>query len=840
MSLRNVASLYLVRLRGRVGQELLALVGIAVGVSLLFAALVANASLTGSFERLTHGVVGNATLQLTARSSDTISEGMLSETRRLPGVSKAVGILELRGEAAGKRGQRSVLLIGIPPNFGDLGGSLTRGFSYSFLSDVRAMALPTPLVDALGVSLGGSVAFNLNGRERQARLGAKLQRSDVGGMFNSSVAIASLRYAQELADAPGAVSRIFVVPEPGQTSEARRELERLAAGRANVRPADFDTALFTQASVPTSQSTAMFSVFGAMVGFLFAFSAMLLTAPQRRHLIADLDAEGYRPRTILKVLLFDAVVLGVVASALGIALGEQVAQRLFDTTPAFLQYAFTVGSQRIITPGTVALAAAGGVLASCIAVLGPTVSALRDQPRDAEPSEPQNRRRGLVDRSTGAGLVLLGVGILIVVATPTSATIGIAGLGCLTMSMLLLLPAFLHLLVAIFDRVTENVRGVVPFLVSFDLRDRTTQLRSLAVAATGAIAVFASVALQGAHADLLRGLDQTSRDIAGIGDVWARAPGADNLLVTTRFRTSTVRMLDGIGNVAMFRGGFLDIGDRRTRVLGVPLTARPPLSSIQYLDGNPRDAEKRLSEGGWMVISADIAREHALAVGDTFTLPSPVPTTFRVAALSTNLGWPPGSIVINAEDYKQAWGSSDASAIVAQLMPGTSEHEGEIALRAGLDSSSSLDVETSSAFEQTQMLASREGVARLTQIATLVLVSAVLAMAAAMGGLIWQRRGFLAGVKVDGYGTTDMWKALSLEAAILIGAGCAFGAAFGLLGQGLLSRALTSVTGFPVIYSLAAVDALLTCLAVTLAALAMVAIFGQRAASVAPESGLNG
>ncbi|HMJ02560.1 MAG TPA: FtsX-like permease family protein [Conexibacter sp.] len=68
----------------------------------------------------------------------------------------------------------------------------------------------------------------------------------------------------------------------------------------------------------------MFSVFGALVGFLFAFSAMLLTVPNRRRLIDDLDIEGYSPGAILKILLFDALALGIAASVLGILLGGSV------------------------------------------------------------------------------------------------------------------------------------------------------------------------------------------------------------------------------------------------------------------------------------------------------------------------------------------------------------------------------------------------------------------------------------------------------------------------------------------------------------------------------------
>ena len=45
---------------------------------------------------------------------------------------------------------------------------------------------------------------------------------------------------------------------------------------------------------------------------------MLLTVPQRRRLIADLRRDGYPPRTVIAVMMFDAAVLGVLASLLGL------------------------------------------------------------------------------------------------------------------------------------------------------------------------------------------------------------------------------------------------------------------------------------------------------------------------------------------------------------------------------------------------------------------------------------------------------------------------------------------------------------------------------------------
>jgi putative ABC transport system permease protein len=257
------------------------------------------------------------------------------------------------------------------------------------------------------------------------------------------------------------------------------------------------------------------------------------------------------------------------------------------------------------------------------------------------------------------------------------------------------------------------------------------------------------------------------------------------------------------------------------------------------VDGGTARATRLLRAGGWAVVSSALAHDEGWHVGDRITLLSPVPVRLRISALSTNMGWPPGAIVVNADDYARAWGSQDVSALHATLAPGATQAQGARALRTALGPHTGLDVQTAAQRERDQRAASREGLTRLTQIAALVLVSAMIAMAAAMAGMIWQRRAFLAAMKVEGYSTAELWRSLLLEAAVLMGAGCVVGAAFGLLGQSLLSRTLTVVTGFPVVYSTAIVGALLSCAAVTLVAVGIIAAFGHRAARIPAESALR-
>ncbi|HXN37389.1 MAG TPA: hypothetical protein VN892_05080, partial [Solirubrobacteraceae bacterium] len=96
MKLSNVVRLYRIRLRSRIAQELFAVLGIAVGVGLLFASQVASASLNGSVEQVTAGIVGSMRLQLVARTPQGFDERLLGEVARLPGVSVAVPVLDER------------------------------------------------------------------------------------------------------------------------------------------------------------------------------------------------------------------------------------------------------------------------------------------------------------------------------------------------------------------------------------------------------------------------------------------------------------------------------------------------------------------------------------------------------------------------------------------------------------------------------------------------------------------------------------------------------------------------------------------------------------------------
>jgi putative ABC transport system permease protein len=274
-------------------------------------------------------------------------------------------------------------------------------------------------------------------------------------------------------------------------------------------------------------------------------------------------------------------------------------------------------------------------------------------------------------------------------------------------------------------------------------------------------------------------------------------------------------------------------------VLAPPNEATPLLPSTQILEGSVAQATSRLRAGGWVVLSQAIASEHHLRIGDSLTLPTPIPITLRVAALSTNIGWAPGAVTMTASQYAQAWGNTDASAYNVLLRPGASSTQVAAEIKHALGPASGLSVQSAQAHADEQNALSRQGLQRLTQIATLILVVAVLAMAAAIGNMVWQRRPRLAKLKLEGFPRGELWRTILVESILLLAVGCIAGAVFGLYGQQLLDRALANVINFPVVYSVAFVSALVSLAIVTAAAAAIVAIPGYLAAGVVPAVALQ-
>jgi putative ABC transport system permease protein len=537
------------------------------------------------------------------------------------------------------------------------------------------------------------------------------------------------------------------------------------------------------------------------------------------------------------MVLFEALCLGIPASLLGLGAGYLLSAGAFHQSTNYLAEAFTLSGATVVNTRAVLLSLLGGILATCLASAVPLLDLRRGRARDAiyeERGTPgSSLHRGLRTRLAAAVLALVALATMLWVLLPTAA---IPATALLALATVLAVPLAFAAVLRGADALGERSQriSILPLALS---SLRATTLRSLALAATGAVALFGSVALGGSRANLLAGINSFAHSYVADADIWVSNPD-DNQAVNTFSPDNDVARIARLPAVAAVRelqGSFTQIGNRRVWVIARPPGAERHVLESQILGGNSALALARLALGGWIAVSQQIATEHHLGLGGTLVLATPTgPQPFKIAATTTNLAWPPGVIFMSTADYSRAWTTLDPTAFGVQLHPGANAATVRGAIERALGPASGLEVSLASTRAARIDELASEGLGQLREISTMLLLAAIVAMVAALASSVWQRRSGLAGLRLFGATSTSLQGILLIEATLMLSAGCLTGALAGAYGQVVIDAFLRHVTGFPLASPTAGVRPLEILLLVLAAALALGAIPGWLASRVRP------
>ncbi len=834
--------LYRRRLRAHLAEELLAGLGVAIAVALLFAVIVADGSIASSATEVVHAVIGPANLQLRARGSGGFDEGVLARVEALPGVSQAAPLLEQTGSVRGPNGDRATVQIA----GADLSLALLDGLAHTIpLAAISANGIGLSDHTAAAIGARNRVALELRGRVTPLPVTAVLDGHTFGVLASAPVAVMALARLQALAGLPRRITRILVLSKPGREAEVRRQLSALAGPAVAVGPADEDVTLLHQALRPSDQSSEFFAAICALLGFLFAFNAILLTVPERRHAIADLRLLGARGAQIAWMVIFQALCLGMAASLVGLLAGYALAVGPFHQSPAYLAEAFTLGTRTVIRVEPLVLAFGGGVLATCLASALTLLDLHSSGHRMLEATThfADGVSGDALGRSAQLRLVLAAGGVLAL----SSATfvlwssLSLAALMALALVCVLAVPPALGLVLGAARALATRWQQLTLLPVAL-ISLRGSTLRSLTLAITGAVALFGSAALGGARADLLAGIRGFSRSYTADASIWVNPPGAYQATTPLDPGDDAARIAQvrGVSAVRSFFGGYLDFDGRRVWVIARPPGAAREVLHSQIVDGSASAASAALATGGQITVSRQIAAEHHVGVGGTIVIPTPTgDVRFRIAATTTNLAWNPGVILMSAADYRRYWATSSPSAFGVALAPGANATRVRTEIVRALGPASGLEVSTAPVRVREIDALADAGLSRLGEISTLLTIAAILALATALASTIWQRRATLAELRLTGATPARLRRMLLLESALLLGAGCLTGALVGLYGQVVIDGYLRNVTGFPIVTLTAGLRPLELLALVIAIVLALAAVPVLQAARVSPTLALE-
>jgi putative ABC transport system permease protein len=247
----------------------------------------------------------------------------------------------------------------------------------------REVAIDAQTAERERLRPGDTIGVAARGPVRPYRVVGIVSFGDVKSIGDATAAIFELRAAQALLDKRGRVDSILVGARDGDSAAAvRRAIARTLPRGVDVQSAAaddrFDIGGLRDGLHIIRTFLIAFGGIALFVGGFVIFNTLSITVAQRARGLAMLRTVGATRRQVLGSVVLEAVVVGLLGSALGIVCGLGLAVGLnavFRSVGLDLPHTDTV-----LAPRTIAVSLGVGVGVTAIASLVPAVRATRVEP----------------------------------------------------------------------------------------------------------------------------------------------------------------------------------------------------------------------------------------------------------------------------------------------------------------------------------------------------------------------------------------------------------------------------------------------------------------------------
>jgi len=578
------------------------------------------------FEQGNRGIDAVVTSKEAVETDDaqepSFDESVLDTVRETEGVAKAEGgivdptvsILDKKGEPIGGNGA---------PTFG---ASVVSEPFDALNYEGRKPASPDEVVvdkqaaDRGEYSVGDRIKIVGKESAKSYELVGIASLGDVDSFGGASIAVFTLDEARRVTRKQGKLDQISIAAAAGVSpSELKRNLSQSLPKTVEAETGDENTASqkedvgefigFLKTALLIFAGVALF------VAAFLIFNTFSITVAQRTREFAMLRTLGANRRQLVVSVVVEALVIGLIASVLGLLAGIGFAPAingLFKALEVDLPNEGTVIATRTVV---VALVIGVGltVLASLIPALRitrvPPVAGLRE---GAVMETPRSGRRktAIAAVITGLGVVAMLLGVFGLLS-PGEAWVGV-GAGAIFIGVALLSPRLVRPMASLVGKPVERFRGVAGRLARENAVRNPGRTASTAAALMIGLALVSFVAIFAAG---LRGSIDAAFDKTIQGDLIAT--NKDGFSDISLEVVKAIEGVDGVAvaspsrftqaNVAGEKGSFVSLVDPKT------------VTEVQTLDWKEGD-DSLLSGLGPTDAVADEkwAEKEKLAVGDTF------------------------------------------------------------------------------------------------------------------------------------------------------------------------------------------------------------------------------
>jgi putative ABC transport system permease protein len=389
-----------VALRGLLGRKLraaLTAIAIVLGVAMVSGTYVLTDSIDRAFDNIftdsrqgSNAVIsGKSAFDLSEGSgvsAPSFSESLLREVRAVPDVAEAEGSVDGEAQIIGEDGK--AIVYGGAPN---LGFSIANGDSrFNPLQLVDGawpgndqVVIDASTADKEGFSIGDRVGIQGEGPVQELDISGIVKFGSVSTIGGATLAGFDLPTAQRIFAKEGKLDEIAVAARSGVSDEQLvQQLQQILPANTEVQTAaeqarsdaeDTDEFIsFLQTFLLVFAGVALF------VGSFVIANSLSITIAQRTREFATLRTLGASRRQVLTSIIIEALVVGIVASVIGLFLGLGLAKLLFWLFDAV---GFTLPNTGLLfETRTIVVALLVGVLVTLLASLRPAIRATRVPP----------------------------------------------------------------------------------------------------------------------------------------------------------------------------------------------------------------------------------------------------------------------------------------------------------------------------------------------------------------------------------------------------------------------------------------------------------------------------
>ncbi|WP_030811734.1 ABC transporter permease [Streptomyces sp. NRRL S-337] len=495
------------------------------------------------------------------------------------------------------------------------------------------IALDEATARASGHKLGDSVKFATDGPALTKKLVGIVTTDDPQVTAGGSLALFDTATAQKLYLHPGQFDELVVAAEPGTdqqalTAKVREVLpEKRAEATSGADLAAQQSTMIAEKNKALSQTLLTFAGIALFVGVFIIANTFTMLISQRSREIALLRAVGASRRQVVRSVLAEAALLGLISSVIGFALGLGLAVSLRAVLDA--NGAGFPNGPVVISPTSVLSALGVGVVVTVLAAWLPSRKAAKIAPVEAlnTVEAPPTQRSLMVRNSLGAVITGIGVAIMLYVRTLTSVddlTTAMAGSMVTLTGVIILAPLLSRPLVSLAGVVTTRLFGVSGRLA------KENALRNPRRTAATASALMIGLTLM------------TGMTVVGLSTQQAMdEKAAKGLTADLKISTSTYTGLDtalsqkvadipGVEAMAPLRRTGITATNYSMTLIGTDLTTIGKVAQLDFVSGSlPHTGTDGIA------VSQDMAKKKGWHPGDTLdaTFPDNKKTKLRITGI---------------------------------------------------------------------------------------------------------------------------------------------------------------------------------------------------------------